>query len=214
MSTEVTEQVEKMKLLVWGFIHDIHKIHKSLNIPVDINDIIYLYIKFCDEWSREYTHNDINIDVITNEIKSNSNGLMNAFGSQTVQSGVYKWQIKILSLHYKSNFDARPYVGIIKDDEEQLRLYVGSGSWERVGYQFCGGNGCKFASKSYDYSCMFRWKNPNDVLTIVLDLDEGTMRLGVNDKDYGIAFENIEPGKYRLALGFDPRSHDAAFALL
>ena len=207
-----TEQVTKMELLVCGFIHDIHKKHKSLNVPLDINNIIYLYVKFCDEWSREYTNNDINIDAITNEIKSNSKGMMTAFGSQTVQNGVYKWQIKLLSLTSKKHY--YPYVGIIKSDEEHLRKYVDNGLWEPVGYQFCGANGARFAANITNYSCMCLWRKPNDVLEIMLDLDAGTMRLMVNGNDYGIAFENIEPGRYRLALSFDPGSYEAAFALL
>ena len=53
---------ELMGLLVWGYTRNIEKEHKHLNIPEEINNIIYLYQKLCDEWDRKYCHPALEID--------------------------------------------------------------------------------------------------------------------------------------------------------
>ena len=46
----------------------------------------------------------------------------------------------------------------------------------------------------------------NDIITVQLDMSNGTLRFGINDIDYGIAFKDIDTDhSYTLAIAMDRR---------
>ena len=202
------------ELLVAGYVREMEKIYDITNIPVDIIDIIYLYQQVCDKWSKKYSHHDIIIDDIDNTITFDADHTATAFGTRLVDTGVYKWMIKRLtkeSTYYKTY----PYIGIIKDNQENLDKYIDSSSWEYVGYQYCAGSGYICGINRMPFEFNFEWNEYklNDKLEIILDLNQQTLAFSLNGKDAVVAFENIEKAKYRLVLS-SYNDHEAQFQLL
>ena len=52
--------------------------------------------------------------------------------------------------------------------------------------------------KKYGNECKI-----NDIITMILDLNNLTLSYKINDKDYGIAFADIENTEYRAAFYTD-----------
>ena len=187
------------------------------NIPIDINNIIYLFFRFCDQWSERFTSDDIEIDEdgLTFVVKGVDEHTV--FGETVVEDGVFLWRIKILEIT-THDYDDGPFVGIIEDDSENLNKVQDSDVWENDGYQLCGytGNLCsnKLMSntKTQNYCC--KWNKEGDILEISLDLSKQTISFKVNDKDYGVGFKNIKKTKYRLALTSEMGQQGSKFTLL
>ena len=217
MATDVDID-HKQELLVAGYMREIEIMYKMMNIPMEIIHIIYLYKQFCDKWDKKYSHNSIIIDDITNQIMFTSIDDTTAFGCHVVEgdlNGFYKWKIRLISIKYDAIFRAHPYVGIIKDDENILNEYIDNGSWQFDGYQFCGGTGSFYSMDAPDvtHSIDFKWKCPNDILEIILDFEEQTLKLVLNEKESVIVSDCLEKGRYRLALGCN-NAQGAQFELL
>ena len=194
--------------------------YKSLNIPLEINDIIFSYSKLCEEWSKKHSHKDAIINGTKTNIKFVSDMRRTAFGTLVVEEGVFRWKLKIISFDNLREGYGYPYVGVIENDVD-LTEYKNYGFWDEVGCQLCAGNSGLYSHDSdlYDtdddasyhdqvnviatdnYQC--EWKKVGDILEIILDLNERTLRFAVNDKDCGIAFRNIKQTSYRLALTMD-----------
>ena len=200
---------EIRKLLVDGYIRNIETVYRTLDIPIEIIDIIYLYQKLYDSWSKKYSHTSAIIDDVTNVITFNSGKPCTAYGCHVVDTGIFKWKIKILS---RCDEDKRchhyPYIGIIKDDNEVLQTFADDPDWESEGYQFCGGSGQFYGMNLYGhvgYSYVpfdnLRWKEPGDVLEIILNLHQKRLDVVVNETDIDVLCDIVEKGKYRLALG-------------
>ena len=196
-----TYKDHKQELLVSAYVREMEKIYNIMNIPVDIIDIIHLYQQVCDKWSKEYSHPDIIIDDTDNTITFDADDTATAFGTRLVDNGVYKWVIKRLTKQ-RSQYKTHPYIGIIKDNQQDLEKYVDISSWEYVGYQYCGGSGyiCGMNRPEQGFEFNFEWNKINDELEIILDLNQQTLAFSLNEKDPVIAFENIDKAKYRLAL--------------
>ena len=205
----------KHELLVAGFIRHMEKEYKLNNIPTEINHLIYLFQQFCDEWSKRWSNRYISIDKITNTITFKTNNYATAFGTNVAKDGIYRWRIQIISLISSHNTAGKEYpqIGIIFDVPQNLQWYVDNFGWESNGYQLCGGTGTFWCINDYTQTLKLRWNKPNDILEIILDLNKQTLRLSVNDIDYGIVYDRIKRAKYRLALSckFHMRSQ---FALL
>ena len=214
-------------MLVAGYVRHIEIIYKMTSVPKPIIDIIYLFQQFCDLWSKTYTHHGISINDMANTIIVTAGDdtfkSRTAYGSNVIEDGIHKWKIKILSIRYDFSFAGVPFIGIIKDDEQYLKKYVDRGTWECDGYLFCGGNGefCGMNDpddvKYEDLLMGLKWKRPNDILEIVLDLNQRTLQFSVNGEDPMIVWgkdgdDCIEKGKYRLALTCS--CMDAQFQLL
>lgn len=206
MSERYSKRVE---LLVYGYVRDIEKECEFLNIPKEIPNLVYLYQKLCDEWDIKNSHPDLtifgNLSTIRLEMNDRTRTEMTAFGAQKVTEGIFKWRLKIISLKL-GRFDASPYIGIIEDTDDNLKKYKTSGAWQQVGYQLCAGNsrlwwcgyGDKGANAERGYNCY--WNKNGDILEMILDLENDTLRFILNDKDCGVAFRNIKKTQYRLAL--------------
>ena len=216
MTTSINKTQE---LLVWGFVREIEKIYKIRNIPFEINDIIYVYQKICDRWSRKYSSKQIKINQSGSVITVDSDQLYpTAFGGVIVNKdiqGSFKWRLKILSLIYDGDYGMEaPYIGIIIDDEKNLVKYKDDDNWDDCGYQLCAANGilcCNMSFRTEPYWC--KWCKDGDILEMTLDLNARTLSYKVNDKDFGVAFSNIKQANYRLALSMD-KSKGSKFELL
>ena len=197
-----TKKDRRRELLVAGYVRDIERAHKIHRIPAEINDIIYLYQRLYDEWSKQYSSKKVTIDEIGSMITMHCDQDVTAFGCHVVTKGIFKWRIKMVKFTYDEKIDGSPpYVGIIEDNEEYMEEYKNSCDWDENGYLLC----CKIGRLlcgdilTSDYPC--RWNKEGDILEMTLDLNERTLSFKVNDEDYGVAFEDIEEREYRLAFG-------------
>ena len=194
---------KKEKLAVWGYIRQIEKLNE-MNIPNEIYEMIFLYQQFLDKWLEtkdEYitlNDNKLSISCCSDMVDH----MVAAVGQYVVKEGIFRWRIKILRMEYNKYKNGTPEVGIIRADITSPHY-----CWHHDGFQFCGGNGtvctgleCKnINNKQYIYT--YLWNKPDDLLEIVLDLNEQTLKLKLNDdKDYRVAFTGITKQPYRLAI--------------
>ena len=116
-----TQRNKKLELLVWGYIRSIALIHKSLNIPLEINDIIYLYQRLRDEWSKKYSNKNLLINEIGTKLSINSAKLQTAYGQHVVQEGIFIWKLKILSNKISKHQYAKRMAGVGLDDDSSSK---------------------------------------------------------------------------------------------
>ena len=193
-------QDSRRELLVWGYIRDIGKIYKSMTIPIEINDIIYLYQRIYAKWSKEYSNEDLSID--EESLKFDTKYVSTAFGDNEIKEGVFRWKLKMMTntMDYKK-YNAYPYVGIIESNTGNFEGFRSRGSWQRVGCQLCANGGLWGAyGNSTSTSSQCKWNKQGDILEIILDLNERTLRFGVNGSDCDTGFDDIKQTSYRLAL--------------
>ena len=229
-----TKLQERRKLLVWGYIRNIVTAYKSLNVPLDIYNVMYLFSRLNDIWSKEYSHKDLIIDQDGTYLKFVADSTQTAFGTNVVKKGIFSWKLQIISKKEINNVYG-PCIGIVEDDEllneDTLRDYQSDDEWCQIGCQLEAGisklqypwltfDETESKEKTWNYvkanhalynDCI--WNKPNDILEIVLNLDERTLRFILNDKDYGIAYREIKQASYRLALTVEG-AIGAEFALL
>lgn len=197
-----SEEVNRRELLVSGFVRNMEKEYEIENIPLEINDIIYLYQKYCDEWSQDLSGDGIIIDQTQNIMIIDKSEPTTAYGSTTISEGSFVWRLKLLKLN-RHLFSAPPYIGIIKDEPDNLKQYRNDADWEQVGYQLCAGRGklwIEWGSEAIekDKDGDLLWIEPGDIIEITLDLNQQLLYFEVNGKKNG--FKNISKTKYRLAL--------------
>ena len=192
----------RRELLVYGYIREIEKTFQIRNIPQDINDLIYLFQKYSDEWSIDYSHEDYTI-FPSNLITASGKRSITAFGSHVVSEGKFVWRIKIISLVYSDDNMTcyPPYVGIIEDKEAYIKKYIDDSNFEEYGYQLSTLPSFYGVTRDLISQPHGRWNNENDVLEIELDLDELTLKFVINDdRDNVSGFKKIKKARYRLAL--------------
>ena len=196
-----TASSNKRELLVAGFVRGMEKTLNIMNIPTEIEIIIYRFQQVCDEWNTKYLHERINVNYVGDIITFESYVSMTAYGCHVVEDGIFIWQIKILSISLPSD-TGYPYIGIIKGEEYIMPNYTLGSSWEQYGYQYCAGSGyvCSVNNAGGWNQYENKWNKPDDILEIILDLNEQTVKLGINGKEPIVAFQDIRKGKYRLAL--------------
>ena len=213
-----TVKDERGELLVAGYVRNIEKVYKILNIPIEINDIIYLYQRLYDEWSREYASEKITIDETGSIVKINRTGhaTVPAFGSHIVTQDAFKWRIKMKVFTYDKNKDGSPpYIGIVEDVKE-LKESINSkkmSTWTKFAYLLCGKTGRVIFHHAIGIDdCGCRWNKKDDILEMTLDLNKQTLSFKVNDKN-GAIVKNVKKAKYRLVLGCY-KSEGSEFVLL
>lgn len=193
-------------IVVHGYIRVIEQKY-NINIPKEINELIYLYQVFSDTWDKKLSHSDLVIDDTALSVKWKKQNATTAFGSNVIQIpsvGICRWKLRIKTI-VDSLWVACPYIGIIQSNNDlQITEYADRGAWDHNGCQLCAGNSGlhsdNAAFESVDYPGNLEWRTVGDVLEMILDLSNKTLRFVLNDKDYGIAFSDIENGSYRLAL--------------
>ena len=195
-----TSKNRRRELLVAGYVRNLETL-LTINVPIEITDIIYLYQRLLDTWNRKYSHKDITIDENAGIMKINVAEHVTAYGTLVVSKGVFKWKIKILSTDEGTN--APSWIGIVEDDESLLQRYYNNSNWDHNGCQLCGGSGSLYSKQvgiiknAMNYNC--RWSEQGDVLEMTLDLDQQKLSFVVNGEDFGVRFENVKLSKYRIA---------------
>ena len=118
-----------------------------------------------------------------------------------------------------------PLIGIIKNDKELLNKFAHADEWAVRGHGYgIIGNSGERRSKAFNLSRALsepkyldrphRFCHKEDSISIHLDLKNCTLSYTANDKDYGIAFHDIEPNDYRLAISISDNNQDFILELL
>lgn len=214
-------------VLVYGYI----RIHISfLDIPSDVMNLVDLFLIFKDEWDKSYTSNKIEINTNDNSITTKNGMLYSpelrvAYGEAVIDdtSGVQSWKLKINHSKLRGDLLWFMVIGIATDDHEMLCKSITFPSrWgaQRHSYGFITGKGQKKwvnennRIKKAVYGEPNQFKKQGDKMEIILNVKEGTLRYIVNEKDYGIAFDNIDKTqKYRLAIRLCHTARDCVFEL-
>ena len=206
-SVDSNGQRIKTNILVSGFIKNIMNEHK-LDIPDDIIGVCFLFwlIKTCDAWDQSLCHESVNIDGSC-AMMSDDSECCTLFGTQTVESGVFKWYLKLAT---KIKWAC---IGIIKNEKRIIEDNKCNNE-----YGFEKGCGCFFllsrspiangllmfdGQEIVDYAA-----NPccdkGTIIEMTLNMDQKTIKYEVNDKHFHttkIKSLSIEFG-YRLAVTF------------
>ena len=156
---------DRNELLVWGYIKNIEKVYKTLNIPIEINDIINLYHRLYDKWSQKYKSELISIDTHKSIVTVNSkNGGVTMYGKEVIKEGVFKWRVKIISFDMQHGYSF-PHIGIVEDHPEFLNNYLDNVNFDTFGHLLCAGFGSpySFARKIHDVKAKFVWQRNGDI---------------------------------------------------
>ena len=183
----------KMVQIVYGYVR-----RQRENIPQPIIDFILLFYCEYDEW-----------DVVTSSVVKDGKCIQlqgksmiagNAYLKNTISDGVFSWRFKIVSVCDEMN------IGVVKASNINTswgRFFQVANTayvWEAVHYKNKGclmnpTKGGHVMLRDYGPAC-----KDGDIVEMVLDLEQMTMRYKVNDIDLGIAFEEIEKTEYKGAI--------------
>ena len=98
----------KQRLTISGYVRNIEQVYQ-LNIPIDINNIIYMFFKFCDKWNTEYSSDEMEIDESGLSLTVKEDSRHSAFGDTTVEDGIFSWRIQILASTTTKDEDDRQF---------------------------------------------------------------------------------------------------------
>ena len=170
------------ELSVYGFIreHYPHEVGDEISWPEDLSSIcLLMYFILCDEWDEDLSHPEMIIDCEQNTIDSPKRlviGFFDALGTITVKKGDIKtWRIKTDSTIWLGVIDHETCLAIDHNDPNFIKqISVNDNELNAI---LC---------------------NKNDIISMILDMSGdkyGTLAFKVNDKDYQIAFNEIDLDK-------------------
>ena len=189
-------------ILIEGYIRQEAAQCFTLWIPSEIKKLCFDYynIPVCDTWNKKYTNPGLDINNHALKKKPGIFGYFSAFGDKIISSGqIYTWRLLITG--------EVPWirVGVIKDDDTVLKENVDECDYDwddkgcflkEDGHFFC--NFCR-----YIYSDSIVGDDVVILMLITLDMNQHTINYIINDKDYGIACDELKGDKYRLAVTVD-----------
>ena len=200
---------KKTRYIVDGFIHESQALFPTdnvyYNIPELINQIclIFYYIQEC--WDEElckkhFVIND-NTIVLKCAVGDEYNGwnrrYKNAFLSQDITEGIHHYRFKIVNKDVGYGLD----IGICKTSKMNAlsdyftKQHENGYAYNCVGGELYGGFSSNKMTTFVRQRC-----GTNDTIDIFIDLDKSEIRYTVNDKDLGIAFNDIAKVEYRVAV--------------
>ena len=188
------------ELLVSGYLRQ-HEISLSQIIPPlvvhiclmfhwipEYFDIISKYVKVSDDKLR--------IKLISKTTK-NQNTTFGAMRIPSTDTRIYLWTFKIL---HKKGDDI--IIGISNGSNNNQPFHFRDRGKQTFNYGYCGN--FKVVNTAFKiYGDDFK---ENDILKMILDLKKKTLSFMINDKDQGIAFENIKYSPdiyYKMAVSFE-----------
>ena len=227
-------------ILVDGYIRQGIEIFMNQVIPDELYQLCFVYWlhKVCDSWSSKF-HQDNMIQINGDEITvlynkyslgSSKTNAETIYGNHVVENGSkFTWRLKMNEFGFSNSgmFELlrkslNPSIGIIKDNDQFLKESCPTRSqlWtsDGYGYGLCGGN-CALRPDNAIGFQLYRSECPKfnvngDVIEVHLDSINYTLSYTVNDKYCGIAFDNIDPYNYRLAIALIFRADKTKFQFL
>eukprot|EP01084_Bolivina_argentea_P282058 482734_1 len=213
MSTSFTKVLQQKKShLVFGYIRIF--IESQLSSVIVIADVIkslcmqyLLYIHVQDEWNAETSSKYIMMepnDLREQKIKgiiTTTNWCL-AFGQLIADMNfeeVVIWNLAIKSTKFRSRCYC--YIGIMSKNMIDLTVHGSEAHKYPLDYGYCGYTGDRgsiFHGRNYIlYGVKLK---TNDVISVILNQSQRTISFKINNKKYGIAYQNIRKDRYLLAV--------------
>jgi len=125
------------------------------------------------------------------------------------QSGRHCWRIRVDEVHNASGFIALGVVAGPKDSG----LTCDMDSWQQwyLYYSDDGKKRTKGEADLQDYSEPYA---PNDIISVILDLDARTLEFAQNERSCGTAYTDIVPGLYRVGAELGNSASDMQITLI
>eukprot|EP01084_Bolivina_argentea_P256880 432664_1 len=201
-------------LLVHGYVRHMENkaavINSDNHNVLDIYKLVQSFHLVSDIWNNELSHNKFEIDGKYLRLMQHAgayNTFCNAFGVTKIKRGEKKlWKIKIHELDdcfWTSTVSLA--IGVIDFANIKNNMEGNFYDENHGGYAFVAGNGW-LNHKSLN-NCIKRYGvrcKKNDIIEMELDMTSSncTLKYDINDKDCGIAFEQIayEKKEYVIAV--------------
>ena len=189
---------KKQELLNTGFIRNNTPKHDML-----LTSVIYIINEFAEfvseQWNEKMKSRHIIIDNLSITMKKYTGFEQSAYCTKSISSGRHKWKFRFDSIK-PSNWN---YIGIWKISNGDPPLTGSFLNLPHSGYAFCGPQQClndpelpRSNGQTYgEKACV-----SGDIIEMILDLDNYKLSYIINEKDQGIAFENVEPTEYKVAV--------------
>ena len=177
----------------------------GMEIPQEIMMLIFRFwfIAVCDTWKKSLC---CSLFDITNEcarltkkatVEDEGFWLCSVFGHHVVDHGIFEWKIK-----FNTNIKWI-CIGVCFDDEEMLKKNKENNDYgfdKDAGCFLLNSNGIIYHKNTdyVEYCDAFTIKDT--VITMTLDIDKNSISYKINDKDYGVAYDQLIQDKYRLAV--------------
>ena len=227
-------------ILVTGYIRQDIESNINDTIPAELYLLCFEYWlhRVCDSWSNEFVDKDC-IEINADEIKLNEHENPNRregitlYGNHVAVNGSkHDWKIRMNKFGIKDSGAGftkwmNPAVGIIVNNDETLKKFSSgnyeSAAWAHVGkgYAFIGGAKYLYSKKTssnivdkYRDAGGAKFNEDGDIIEVHLDLINHTLGYTVNDEYFGIGFEEVEPGDYRLAISLSTYNAESRFQFL
>eukprot|EP01084_Bolivina_argentea_P032023 59245_1 len=125
------------------------------------------------------------------EFNGSTNEFNTVYGSQIVSSGTHIWKIKIIKMPYCVK------IGIASEINQCNAQFDASKNSYNVAYS---DSGKKVNNYNTHYTKYGDWYGEGDIITVVLNMRYNHILFKKNDKNQGVAFNNIHQADYRLAV--------------
>ena len=197
-------------VLVSGYIREFTNECNS-DIPSDIIKLCFLFwfIDVCDEWDKSLCHQLVDINggcfkLSDNIAFSDKIYCCTAFGTHTVDHGIFVWRMK-----FKTNM-TWICIGVIPDKSDLLKEEQIDNAYGRFsakgGCFLLNMNGVIYHGGIDKYCDVFTAKDT--VIEMTLDMDKHTISYKVNGTDCGIAYDKLNEKRYRLAVTIADLKHE------
>eukprot|EP01084_Bolivina_argentea_P279175 477244_1 len=190
---------KRFKCAVYGYVHGYDSF-----FPQPIMDIVLCYYYIHDKWNTKNSSTSLTVNEKSVKVGPASGYKSgNGFLTTVVSEGIYSWKFKIINMCDELNFGVRK---ITSDPIGSARFWVSSHGYA-IEASNCTNTSSKQGNimdpndtffkvtKSYGVKC-----KKNDIILMILDLNECTLKFEINGTDYGVAFSNIEKTKYIAAI--------------
>ena len=180
----------KKQMTVYGFL-------RKHDIPVEI--ILVCILFYGGEWGWDENIKPSTIEFVSRTVtRKTGYKWATCFGRNVVDSGVHHWRFKAVKYSgyirvglFKEKYNPQSMVESVLGYDKPNSDYVFN--WQQ-GYIH---DPTKNNEKLKDYGIIAK---EGDTCDVHIDLNKLQISFGVNTKMYGIAFDNIEKCKYRVAV--------------
>ena len=202
----------KTKYTVYGFISESQlllsfKENTFYIIPELVTYICLSYYYIGDKWDPKAMSRKIELNDETNTVKQKDHGSACVYLTNIVESGTHHWKFKIIRYN-PGNVGWYTTIGVHivpqnEKDKLECESYISSGG--NCAYGFCTSTNrvINFDTGMVDNSKYYgKLVQTGDIVDMHLDLNKYILRYAANDKDYGIAYDDILPCIYRACTDF------------
>eukprot|EP01083_Nonionella_stella_P013626 38319_1 len=178
---------------------------------VDVKQMMQMFVGdiWNDEWDVDLKNKYIEIegDTVTTTAPYGTMSQNTVFGTKIIYGWPWcqKYRWKLQMVHSNEYGNRHCFFGVIpaQNVSDQVRDWIVS--IKNDGYGYCHRNGYKYYHALFDFGLSKDDEygpslKDGDIIEFELDMEHGTLRYYVNGTDLGIAWNDLQETKYRLAV--------------